>query len=79
MKIEEHYINLLEQFRSVSLAEQEFRRQMDDDETLLSQYRDWCATEELDPRTALRDFGEQYIEERELIWDSLTDFDENEY
>lgn len=78
MNITEYYIELLEHFRSVTLAEQEFRRQMDDDSSLRSAYYKWCEDNELSPRRALREFGQTYIEERELRWESLTDFDENE-
>lgn len=78
MNIENFYISLLEQFRTVRLAEQEFKRQMDDDPTLQRAFKEWCEINEYSPREALREFGEQYMEEREERWESLDDFDEKE-
>ncbi len=75
MDITEYYTTLLEQFRSVKYAEQELRRQMDDDPELAREYADWCADCELEPRHALREFGEQYMEQREERWEALNDYD----
>ena len=78
MNIEEHYISLLENFRSVKGAEQEFLRQMSDDNSLRLSYYKWCEANEFNPRSALREYGLNYMEERELRWESLTDLDETE-
>ena len=76
MEIKDYYITLLEQFRSVTVAEQELRRQMDDDPELEAQYLVWCEENDYSPREGLREFGTQYIEEREERWESLNDFDD---
>lgn len=78
MDISAYYISLLEQFRTVRLAEQEFRRQMDDDPNMQAEYIRWCEENEFTPRDGLSEFGTIYIEEREERWESLNDFDENE-
>lgn len=78
MNIPDYYISLLEQFRTVRGAEREFRRHMDDDSSLRSDYLAWCRENDFEPRSALREFGERYMEEREAKWDSLNDFDDNE-
>lgn len=79
MDIAEYYISLLEQFRSIAVAEQEFRRHMEDDEDMQKAYLEWCEINEFSPREGLREFGTQYIEAREDRWNSLDDFDENDY
>ena len=76
MDITQYYISLLEQFRSVKVAEQEFRRYMEDDEQLQKAYAEWCEENEYSLREGLREFGSRYIEEREERWQSLNDFDE---
>lgn len=78
MNFTEHYISLIEQFRSVELAEQELRRQMDDDTSLRTGYYAWCEENELSPRSGLKEFGRAYIENREARWDMLEDFDSHE-
>lgn len=76
MNIAEYYISLLEQFRTVHLAEREFRRQMDDDPRLSAEYAEWCEENDYSLRDGLREFGEEYMEEREQRWESLNDFDD---
>ena len=75
MELSSYFISLIEEFRSVREAEKELRRQMDDDPTLMDDYEAWCSENELSPRTALTEFGTQYIEERESKWDALNDYD----
>lgn len=76
MNISDYYISLLEQFRTVRLAEQEFRRHMEDDKDLEAAYLEWCEENEYSPREGLREFGIEYMENREEKWKSLDDFDE---
>lgn len=75
MDIIAYYTSLLEQFRSVKYAEQELRRQMDDDPELAKSFSAWCAENELEPRHALREFGEQYMDEQAERWEALNDYD----
>ena len=76
MDITSFYISLLEQFRTVRFAEQEFRRQMEDDPQMQEDYLLWCEENEFSPREGLSLFGTQYMEEREEKWNSLDDYDE---
>lgn len=76
MDLTNYYISLLENFRSVRLAEQELRRQMDDDPELQRTYAAWCEEHEYEPKEGLKEFGSQYIQEREERWQTLNDYDD---
>lgn len=76
MDLTAYYISLLEEFRCVSEAEKEFRRQMDDDPGLKAEYEVWCEENELSTRTGLTEFGTEYISERESKWEVLNDYDD---
>lgn len=67
------FIDILEQSRSVDIAEAEFKRQMADDDELHQRYRDWCHEVGSTERHGFLDFCEQYIEEQSSIWDVLSD------
>ena len=76
MDITSYYISLLEQMRSVAMAEQEFRRQMDDDPDMRKAYAAWCKDNEYTQREGLREFGHRYMEEREERWQWLDNHDD---
>lgn len=73
-----YFANLIEQHRSIDLAEDEFKRQISEDVELRSQYREWCEEYGHSLRNGFADFAEEYLENRESVWDSLTDYDDHE-
>lgn len=73
-----YFVNLIEQHRSIDLAEDEFKRQISEDPELRSQYREWCDEYGHSQRNGFSDFAEEYLENRESVWDSLTDYDDHE-
>lgn len=68
-------VSLLETHRSVDIANREFRRMIDDDDTLRNDYAQWCDDHGYTQRYGFQDFAETYIEGANSIWDSLTDYD----
>lgn len=76
--IASYMVQLLEHSRTVDVADAEFRRIMADDPELRDAYREWCRENGYNPRTGFRDYAEEYLENRESVWDSLSDFDEDE-
>lgn len=70
------FITLLNDFRTVELANREFRRMIDEDSDLKAQYAEWCEASGYSERDGFDEFAEQYIEEQNSIWDSLSDYDE---
>lgn len=76
MDLTNYFIQLIDELRSVKLADKEFRRQMTEDSSLADAYAHWCEDNEYEPETGLMDFGTSYIEECESRWDSLKDYDD---
>ena len=76
--ITELFDSLLVSFRSVDLAWREFNRMADDDPQLKEQYASWCEENGYTERYGFKDYAEEYIENQNSIWDSLTDYDAEE-
>ena len=76
--ITEYFINLIEESSSVDMAEAEFKRNLHDDEDLKAAYRTWCEEEGYPEKNGFTDFCHEYIEGRNEIWNSLTDYDDEQ-
>jgi hypothetical protein len=76
--IAQYMITLIDSHQSLDLAEAEFKRIIADDHELRTQYREWCQEYGSTERNGFYDFGEEYITNRESVWDSLSDFDDEE-
>ena len=71
-------INLIEELHGSDLAEAEFKRILADDTELRDQYREWCDERGYAMRNGFRDFADEYSAERDSIWDTLEDYDDND-
>lgn len=76
--INKYFINLIHESRSIDIAESEFRRSLADDEELKAAYRRWCEEEGYSEKTGFSDFCAEYIEGRNEVWESLTDYDDEQ-
>lgn len=74
--LNEFFQQLLDQHRSLEIAEIEFKRMMSEDPELSEEYREWCAEQGYNPKSGFKEYCEQYIDELGEKWDSLSDFDE---
>ena len=75
----EIFSRLLDEFRSVREAEKEFSRQLDSDPELSSEFDQWCNENGYRRRSeALHEIADQLIEQRESVWNSLKDYDNEE-
>lgn len=72
------FISLLGSFRSVDMADRELHRLIDEDEELKKAYSEWCEENGHSERYGFTEFAEEYIENQNSIWDSLTDYDSEE-
>lgn len=61
---------------SIDVAESEFKRRLNEDEELKKSYMEWCHENGSSFRNGFLDYCEEYLEQRNSIWDSLTDYDE---
>lgn len=76
--ITQYFTQLIEQSRSLDIAEAEFKRCIADDEELRAEYREWCASIGTTERYGFREYCEEYMESQEDIWNSLRDYDEQD-
>lgn len=76
MDIPSIIINLLHQFGSIDIAESEFSRQMNEDETMLTAFKEWCNEMGYKERKAFVEYCHEYIDENEEAFDSLSDYNE---
>lgn len=74
--ITDYFIRVLEEHRSVDIAEAEFKRAIGEDEDLHVAYRQWCDEVGSSEKTGFRDFCGDYLSERNSIWDTLSDYNE---
>lgn len=76
--ITELFETLLRNFRSVDVANLELQRMIDEDSDLKNEYAEWCEENGYSERYGFVEFAEEYIENQNSIWDSLTDYDDQE-
>lgn len=74
--IEQFFIDLLNQNRSIDIAEAEFKKLIADDADLKAAYSEWCHETGSSERHGFRDFCEEYRDNQDSIWDSLSDYNE---
>ena len=76
--ITEYFINLINESPSLDIAEAEFKRNVAHDDNLKEAYREWCENEGYVERSGFADFCHEYIENRNELWDSLNDYDDEQ-
>lgn len=69
---------LLADLGSIDIAESEFKRQISDEASLKSQYKEWCEEMDYRERTAFRDYCHEYLDNNESAFDTLTEYDDGE-
>lgn len=68
--------SLLEQYGSIDIAENEFKKLISEDENLLEEYREWCHAVGSSEKKGFLDYCEEYKQSQDSVWESLKDFDE---
>ena len=76
--ITEYFIHVIEQARSYDIAESEFKRAIAEDDALRASYRDWCHDHGTTEKHGFMDFCEEYMADRNEVWESLNDYDDEE-
>lgn len=74
--IRDYFISLLEDHKSLDIAESEFKRAIAEDDGLRQQYRDWCHEVGSSEKSGFLDFCHEYVAENDEVWQSLSDYDE---
>ena len=74
--ITEVFVRILHECDSTDIAEAQFKKMLGEDENLKENYAEWCHMNGSSFRNGFMDFAEEYLDSRNSIWDSLTDYDE---
>jgi hypothetical protein len=70
------FLSVLNQAGSVDIAEAEFKKMIGADEELHQEYREWCHVVGNSERHGFVDFCDEYLNDREEVWNNLSDYDE---
>lgn len=73
--ITDYFISIIRQMPTVDMAEAEFKRALADDEELRKDYRQWCREQGTSEKHGFLDFCEEYIDGQNDVWNTLTDYD----
>ena len=76
MDIPSLIIDLWHQFGSIDIAESEFSRLMNEDEKIMTAFKEWCNEMGYKERKAFVEYCQEYIDENEKVFDSLSDYNE---
>lgn len=74
--ITELFLQLLHQYKSVDIAEAEFKRMLHEDTDLKEEYREWCDAVGSSEKMGFLDYCDEYMDSQESIYDTLNDYDE---
>ena len=74
--ITELFRTLIAQTGAIDVAEQEFKKMIGEDADLHKLYRDYCHEVGSSERRGFLDYADEYIDNQESVWDSLSDYDE---
>ena len=70
------FISLLNDCKTVDMAESEFKRMVAGDEQLKAAYSDWCSENGYSFRNGFTDYCREYLDTKNSVWETLTDYDE---
>ena len=76
--ITQFFAQLIEQSKSIDIAEAEFKRLLAEDQDLQNEYSEWCQSMDYSERHGFREYCEEYMESQDNIWDHLRDYDEQD-
>lgn len=71
------FIQLLEEHKSVDIADTVFKRMLDDDPELREEYKEWCHSVGSSEKSGFLDYCEEYLDSERSKYDTLNDYDED--
>ena len=74
--ITDYFISLLQEHRSVDIAEAEFKRAIAEDDELRAEYRQWWHEVGNSEKYGFVDFCKEYLEDQDQVWQSLSEYDD---
>lgn len=74
--ITELFASILQEHRSMDIADDVFKKMLVDDPGLKEEYSEWCHSVGSSEKRGFLDFAEQYIAEQDSVYDSLSDYND---
>lgn len=77
-EITELFNSIIEEAPSLDIAESEFKQSLIDNPELRKAYREYCHEQGSSEKRGFLDYAEQYCDDRNEVWESLSDYDNME-
>ena len=77
--ITDYFVTIIKDNPTKDTAEREFARAIADDPELRATYREWCQEQGTTERRGFVEFYDEYVDGQNEVWDSLTDYDNDEF
>ena len=74
--ITELFLQIIHQYKSVDIAEAEFKKMLHEDQDLREEYREWCDAVGSSEKMGFLDYCDEYMDSQESIYDTLNDYNE---
>lgn len=68
--------DMLSQFRSIDIAESEFARIVNEDDSLKEEFKSWCEEMGYKEKSAFEQYCHEYLDNHESVFDTLSEYDE---
>ena len=68
--------SLIEQYGSIDIANNEFKKLIAEDENIFEEYSEWYHAVGSSEKRGFLDYCDEYKKSQDSIWESLKDFDE---
>ena len=68
--------SLIEQYGSIDIANNEFKKLIAEDESIFEEYSEWCHAVGSSEKRGFLDYFDEYKKTQDSVWESLKDFDE---
>ncbi len=72
------FVSFIKEAPGIDTAESDFKRALIDDPELRRSYREYCREQGTSERNGFIEFCEEYCADRDSVWDSLSDYDNEE-
>lgn len=67
---------LLVQFGSIDIAESEFKRIINEEHSLMTEFKEWCEEMGYKEKDAFEQFCHEFLDNHESVFDTLSEYDE---
>ena len=72
------FVAIINEAPGIDMAEAEFKRTLVDDPELRKAYKEYCREQGTSEKNGFLEFCETYCHDQNSVWDSLSDYDNEE-